>query len=286
MTNIIASYWLVAGDRYPDCGDEASPFSFRERYETAGRLGFRGAGFVHDDLIRARDTIGYGELRRILTANGIEDVEVEILTDWFATGERRANSDRRRRVLIEAGEKLEARHLKVTADFTTKQLDVGQMGEAFAELCQDAAQAGLVVGLEVMPFTNIDSVHLGRKVIEAAGASNGGLLLDLWHMERGGIDLADIAALPQEMIISVEIDDAAAQPQGDIWSDTLHHRLPPGQGSFDVAGFLTAVASTGYDGPVGVEIIAEAHRKLPLAEAARIGMESSRPFLERLRATA
>ncbi len=279
MASIIASYWSVAGDRFPGCGNEASPFSFRDRYETAGRLGFAGAGFVHDDLVRARETIGYGELSSILKANGILDLEVEILTDWFADGERRAASDAVRRDLLEAGEKLGARHLKVSGDFNSPAVSLDQMAEDFAGLCRDAAEVGLPVGIEVMPFTNLSTLDAAMRVVTASGANNGGLLLDLWHMERGGVDFAAIAALPKGAIVSIEIDDAAADVVGDLWNDTLHHRLPCGEGSFDIPGFLQAVATAGYDGPVGVEIIARDHRKRPLREAAAIAIESARRFV-------
>lgn len=279
MANIIASYWSVAGDRFPGCGNEASPFSFRDRYETAGQFGFAGAGFVHDDLVRARDTIGYGELSSILKANGILDLEVEILTDWFADGERRTASDAIRRDLLEAGEKLGARHLKVSGDFNSPAVSLDRMAADFAGLCRDAAEVGLPVGIEVMPFTNLSTLDAAMQVVTASGASNGGLLLDLWHMERGGVDFAAIAALPKGAIVSIEIDDAAAEVEGDLWNDTLHHRLPCGEGSFDIPGFLQAVATAGYDGPVGVEIIARDHRKRPLREAAAIAIESARRFV-------
>lgn len=117
------------------------------------------------------------------------------------------------------------------------------------------------------------------QVVTGSGAKNGGLLLDIWHMERGKVDFSAIARLPKEAIISIEIDDAAAGIVGDLWNDTLHHRLACGEGSFDIPGFLNAVAATGYDGPMGVEIIAADHRKLPLAEAAARAMNSVRRFV-------
>lgn len=202
MPNIIASYWSVAGDRFPGCGDEASPVSFRDRYETAGRLGFAGAGLVHDDPIRARDTIGYDELSAILKGNGIVDLEVEILTDWFADGDRRTASDAIRRDLLEAGEKLGARHLKVSGDFHTPAISRDRMAEDFAGLCQEAAEIGLPVGIEVMPFTNLSSLEAAMQVVTGAGAKNGGVLLDLWHMERGKVDFSSTTGLPAEKAAS------------------------------------------------------------------------------------
>ena len=281
MTNIIASYWTIAGDRFPGCGAEASSRSFKERYEMAGKLGYAGAGLVLDDLVAARDTIGYAELSRILKGNGIVDLEVEILTDWFATGERRVESDRQRAILLEAGEALGAHHLKVSGDFQSKELNIEQMAESFAGLCADAEKRGLPVGIEVMPFTNLATVKESRAVVEAAGVKKGGLLLDIWHMERNNIPHADIAALPGEMIVSIEINAAAAEVERDIWFDTLNRRILPGQGSFDIDGFLAAIYKTGFNGPVGIEIISEAQRQKALEKGLRDAMDAGRPYIER-----
>ncbi len=279
MTNIIASYWSVAGDRFPGCGNESSPLSFHERYETAAKLGFRGAGFIHQDLLAAERTIGYNELHRILTANGIDDIEVEILHDWFADGKRRVVSDAMRSDLLAAAEIMGARHIKIAGDFHGEHYPIDRMAEEFAILCEQAANVGALVGIEVMPFTNIRRLDQGIELIERAGAKNGGLLLDIWHMERGGIDYDDIANLPTGSIISIEIDDAKAEIQGDIWNDTLHHRLPCGEGDFKIPQFLAAVEKTGYAGPIGVEFISAHHRKLPLADAAKRTIESARRYV-------
>jgi sugar phosphate isomerase/epimerase len=283
MTNIIASYWTFAGDRFPGCGNEASPRSFKERFELAGKLGYAGADLVYDDLIAARDTIGYPELRRILEGNGLVDIEVQILTDWFADGARRAESDRIRAGLLEAGEAIGAHHIKISGDFQTKELNIDRMAESLAELNADVVKRGFLVGIEILPFTNLATVKESRAVVEAAGIKDGGLLLDIWHMERNNIPNSDIAALPKEMIVSIEINDAAAEVQGDLWQDTLNSRLLPGQGVFDIDGFLSAVYSTGFDGPVGVEIISAEQRQKPLEAGARDAIEAARPFLERAR---
>jgi sugar phosphate isomerase/epimerase len=99
------------------------------------------------------------------------------------------------------------------------------------------------------------------------GEPAGRLLLDVWHVERGQIALADVAALAPEAIGHVEIDDAAAQIHGSLWEDTVDHRLLCGQGDLDIDGFLAAVRSTGYTGTYGVEIISAAHRNRSLQDA-------------------
>ena len=57
--------------------------------------------------------------------------------------------------------------------------------------------------------------------------------------------------------------------------DTIHRRRLPGDGVLDVPAFIKAVQSTGFDGPWGVEILSESHRKLPLEDMAQRSFETS-----------
>jgi sugar phosphate isomerase/epimerase len=277
--NLIASYWAIAGDTVPGDGSELSPFDFKRRMEVAGRVGFRGAGFVHADLNRIRDSLGWSEARTILAANGIEDVEVEVLEDWFASGERRARSDEIRRDLLAAAAGLGARHLKVVSDMKGGSWPLDGMAEDFAALCKQAEDVGSKVAIEVMPWANLNTIGKGLEVTRAAGADNGGILLDVWHLARGSGATADVALLEGRELISVELEDAAAEPIGTLWNDALNHRLPCGEGCLDIAGFVDAIRRIGYQGPAGVEILSIAHRKLSLEEAAKVAYESTRRFV-------
>ena len=66
----------------------------------------------------------------------------------------------------------------------------------------------------------------------------------------------------------MELDDAAAEPEGSLWEDTLFHRLYPGEGSFDCPAFIKAVEQAGFRSVYGVEVINQAYRLLPLKEQA------------------
>lgn len=275
----MACYWSVCGDRYPGQTDEASPFDFAARVETAAAAGFVGMGFVHHDLESVRKRIGFKEMRAICEANGIVDVEVEILTDWFAGGERRRASDIMRRDLLAAGEALGARDVKVSGDMGGVAWLHEVMVEEFGKLCDDFGRIGLLVGIEIMPWANLSTIANTMAIVEPGGRNNGGVLIDAWHMFRGGIDIAEIGRLPASRIISVELNDAAAEPIGDPWNDTLHHRLPCGEGSFDLAGFMGEIRKSGYRGPLAVEILSAVHRNKPLEEAVRLSFGSLQPFL-------
>ena len=280
---LIAAYFTLAGDVYPFGPTQISRFPFRERVEAAARAGWKGMGFIPDDVDATAAKIGHGEMERILAANNIKYVELEFLVDWHAEGERRKKSDELRERLLAIAEILGARNIKVGPALgqdvnhpRTEELvpDIPRMQEAFAGLCRDAARRGTAIVLEIMPFGNVRTIEAGRAIVEGANQPNGGLLLDIWHMARGGIDYGEIANIPQRFVGSIELDDADEKVVGSLWEDTIHHRRLPGQGALDPQRFIRTVQKADYRGPWGVEILSASFRKLPLAEMAQKSFEA------------
>lgn len=264
--DLLASAWTTAGDAKPLSANEESPYDLRSRIEAASGAGYRGFGIVHADLAAARRQIGLRTLRAMLEDNGIVYVEVEMLGDWFANGERRRRSDAVRRDLLEAAEALGARHIKVGGEVYGHAWPFETMASDFHDLCADAASVGSRVAFEIMPFGTISDLAGGVRLVDTAGHKAGGLMLDLWHVARGNIDFADVARLPARYIFAVELDDADAGVVGTMLEDTLDRRRLCGQGAMDVPSFIRAVRATGFDGPWGVEILSDEHRKRSLED--------------------
>ena len=199
-------------------------------------------------------------MKRILAANGIKYVELEFLVDWHLDGERRKKSDELRTRLLAIAEIFGARNIKVGPGLgqdvhhpRPEELvpDIPRMQEAFAVLCRDAAKHGTAIVLEVMPFGNVRTIAAGRAIVEGANQPNGGLLLDIWHMGRGGIDYSEVAAIPHRFISSIELDDADEKVVGSLWEDTIHHRRLPGKGYCIRRGLHTERAEGWLSGSMG-----------------------------------
>src|SRR4029453_16774195 len=94
------------------------------------------------------------------------------------------------------------------------------------------------------------SLEVARSVVEGAGAANGGLALDLWHVVDLGVSTAAIGELPAGTVVAAEVSDGERRPGA---RRTLRDRRLPGDGDFDIAGFVAAVRATGFRGPWGVE---------------------------------
>src|SRR5438552_840239 len=175
---------------------DGSPIDFPLRVEAAARVGYSGVGLTHPDLRKTVDRYGYEGISSILRANGIKHFEVEFLVDWFTTGERRHRSDLIRRDLLTAAEKIGTRHIKIGGDMEGKSWPLDDVIQSFADLCDEAKNAGTKVVIEILPWSNIADLKTGKQVVSAADRPNGALLIDIWHMGRGGISYDEVASMP------------------------------------------------------------------------------------------
>jgi sugar phosphate isomerase/epimerase len=278
--DLLASYWTLAGDVDPTGaqGPDYSPFTFRDRIEAISRVGFTGLGLWYTDLYHTLESLSLADMRRMLDDNGIRHVELEFLFDWFHPdgSERKAKSDEEKAKLLNAAEALGARHLKV-GDFFNQQVEMDRVAEGFAALCRDAANAGTNILFEVMPFAMIDNLAGALTMCELADADNGGLMIDTWHIVKMGTPYSELAAAPKRFLLGVELNDGYIEtPEGmDLLTETTQHRAFPGQGEFDMAGFMAAIAATGYDGPYGVEVIRAENRGRSVDELAEIAYRTA-----------
>jgi sugar phosphate isomerase/epimerase len=209
-------------------------------------------------------------MKHILDANGIVNVEVEWLLDWYCTDARKAASDEIRALLLDAAEVLRARHIKI-ADLGNDCADVPQMSEAFAALCRQAAERGTNILFEMLPaqFSHAPSLDQVLALTRGSGERNGGIMLDNLHLQRIGIGSDEIVRkLKGGDLIGVEINDGALAVPLNFLDSVVNKRLLPGDGEFDIASFLQALWTVGYDGPIGVEVLNEYMRKWDLNTAA------------------
>ncbi len=263
---LLASFWTLSGKAEPHTDKEYSTFDFQDRVEVAAKAGFKGIGIWDQDLDHIRQTRSLQEMKSILDDNGIKYVELEFLRDWFLEGERKKKSDLEKKKFFEAADVLKPHHLKV-GDFYHEQYSMPQVIESFAALCKDAAQHGVTIGFELMPFGMIDNLNDALTMVEGAGAKNGGIIFDLWHLAKMGVPNEEISRVPRKHIVSVEINDGTFTCPWSLHEDTINHRRFCGEGEFDVKGFLAALENTGYSGPIGIEVLSQELRPLPLNEA-------------------
>ncbi len=180
----LATCWTTAGDTAPDEEDQRSPLNLRERVEAAREAGFTAFGLLYADLVEAEREFGIAGIRSLFEDNGIDHVELELLTDWWADGPRRAASDTVRTGMLRAIEALGARTFKIGPDVSDEPWELDVWAREFAVLAAQAEGVGARLGVEPLPWSNLRTVHDGLRLVEAAGHPAGGLIIDVWHVER------------------------------------------------------------------------------------------------------
>ena len=262
---LLASYWTIAGGALPHTDKEYSPFDFKDRVEAIAKAGFKGMGIWHSDLAHTLEHTSLKEMKQTLDDHGLKHIELEFLGDWFLDGEEKKQSDIRKKMLLTAAEALGARHIKV-GDFYKKKTPLPRLMESFAALCGEAEQHGTRIVFELMPFAMIDTLQDAVSMVAGAGAKNGGIAFDLWHIVKLHIPYEEVARVPTQYLLSVEINDGTFEAPWSLHEDTINHRRLCGEGEFDVKGFVACLRKAGYQGPWGIEVLSEVLRQQPLEE--------------------
>jgi sugar phosphate isomerase/epimerase len=277
MRDLICSYYTVSGVS-PTAGG-SSPRPFEDRVRACAEAGYAGVG-IHVRDYRAIRQAGAtdADLKAILAHHGMRHVEVEFLLNWFADGEVGEASRNDEELLYHMAETFGARLMFTGGDLAPNNpMPFDELTARFARLCARAAERGVTVGVEPVPWTNIRDLNDAIRLIDGSGAKNAGLYLDVWHLYRSGLDYGRLRALDPKRIVGVQLDDAGSEIQGSIIEDTLDHRLLPGEGVADVAAFVAALE--GVEGPFAVEILSNAQRARSLDEAARLSYRAARAVM-------
>jgi sugar phosphate isomerase/epimerase len=261
---LITAYWTISG-AFPGDEPEYSPFDFKDRVEAAARAGFKGMGIWHADLDHILERRTLQEMKQILDDNGMKYVEVEFLADWFLDGERKKQSDIRKKKLFAAAEALHAKQVKV-GDFYYEKCPMPRLIESFAALCAEAAEHGTKIAFEPMAAAMVHTLEDSLAMVEGAGAKNGGIVLDIWHMVNLGISNDQVSRVPLQYLYGVEVNDAIKAKIGTLPPEVVEPRTFCGEGDFDIKGFIGTLEKTGYAGPWGIEVFAKELVGIPLGE--------------------
>ena len=151
---------------------------------------------------------------------------------------------------------LEATSFTAWAAFPAGRYGLPALVDAFGALCRRAASEGLRCDLEFIPVFGVPDLKTAWAIVDGAGATNSGLVLDLWHYMRGGRDDQLLASIPGDRITAVQLCDATAElPLGmPLVEDGLNNRRVPGEGDFPVDEVVEVLRTSGGLNNVGLEV--------------------------------
>ncbi len=122
----------------------------------------------------------------------------------------------------------------------------------------------------------VKSIDILRDLVGKAGEKSVGLLLDAYHLQRGGRPGAGFSDVPEAEIFYVQYSDVPdAPPNGPPPVD----RLPPGKGIVRWTDLFRLLAAKNYDGYISYEAPNPAHWERSAAAVAGEGAQATRRAL-------
>jgi sugar phosphate isomerase/epimerase len=239
--------------------------SVAEKCAAALAGGFRALTLYPEDVRRARaEGLGLADVKRLILDHGLVLADLDPLLRWLPDetippGFAAATEPE----FYAIAEAVGARSLNVAQGFGTR-VDLDRAAEALAGVCDRAREHGLLITLEYLPWSGIPDAKTALSIVERTGRANATLMVDTWHT-----DDAQLRALPGARIGSVQLNDAPAEPAGDLVTETLSARLLPGEGAIPLVRWLRILDEVGSSAPIGVEVFSAALDALPPVEVGR-----------------
>lgn len=212
-------------------------------------------------------------LRSRLDATGVELLYIEMisLTEAMRPEDYRP--------ALEIGARLGATRLAVGGDSA----DLGAMADQLAAIASLAAEHGIAVDLEFMPFRGVRSLEDAVEVVRRAGRPNAHILIDALHVFRSGSSLDLLRSLDPAMLGTFQICDAPLQPPppAELVIEARTRRLLPGEGGLALWPLIDALPP---DIPLGVEVpLAGQYPSLSPTERAGMLVAGTRVFMNQRR---
>ncbi|WP_141014819.1 bifunctional sugar phosphate isomerase/epimerase/4-hydroxyphenylpyruvate dioxygenase family protein [Nocardioides sambongensis] len=243
--------------------------SLEEKMDAAAEAGFDGVEIFEPDLvvselspeeIRARaDRLGL-TLDLYQPFRDFEGVEESVLVDNLRRAEERF------RVMNRLGMDT----MLVCSNVATATVDSDEVSAAqLRRLGELAASYGVRVAFEALAWgTFVSDYRRAWRIVELADHPAVGTCLDSFHILSRGHDPSAIEQIPGEKIFFVQLADAPRLSM-DVLSWSRHHRLFPGEGSFDLVGFVGHLVRAGYTGPLSLEVFNDVFRQTDTLRTAR-----------------
>lgn len=165
----------------------------------------------------------------------------------------------------------------VCSNVSTASIDDDEVSAEQLRRLGKAAQAhGVRIAYEALAWGRfVDDYRRAWRIVELADHPAVGVCIDSFHILSRGHDPATIEKIPGDKIFYLQLADAPALTM-DVLSWSRHHRLFPGEGSFDLPAFVDRVLRAGYEGPLSLEVFNDTFRQTDVLRTAQQAKRSLR----------
>lgn len=255
------------------------PAPILKKIEIAGRVGYSAIELWHDDIdahLAAGGTLA--DIRKALADQNLTVPTTIYLKGWFEnTGDAYRAALEECRMKMEQAVAVGALHVIAGPPGGMADHDVG--ARHYRELLELGISLGVKPAMEFLGFVDdINTIEDGLEIVTKADHPAGTIVLDPFHIFRGGGSPESIANLKEQQIAIFHFNDAPVSPPRAQQHDK--DRVYPGDGHLDLKRQLDLLRKIGYKRWLSLELFRpDLWAKDPL-EVATVGLEKMRAVAE------
>lgn len=163
---------------------------------------------------------------------------------------------------------------------TREQLDLDRVAERYAAALKIGKSMGVLPMLELWgPSATLHRLGELMYVAVECGAADAALLLDVYHIYRGGSDFTGLHLVDGRAVKVLHMNDYPDLPRDQIGDKD---RVYPGAGVAPVSSILTTLLSTGFSGVLSLELFNPSYWEDSIENVLAQGLKSMQAAVARI----
>jgi sugar phosphate isomerase/epimerase len=255
------------------------PAPLLEKIRLAGRHGFAAVELWLADVIEYLQQGGQArDVMRALADNGLVVPCTIAMKGWVESDDTafaQALDDCKRRMDLAAA--LGAKYIVATPP--RELADLALIARRYRRLLAVGRSVGIRPALEFLGFSRaLFGVRQAWQIVADSNNPDATIVLDSFHIYRGGSSLADLEPIPAERIANYHFNDVPPSPPRDQLTDA--DRVMPGDGILDLKAEIDLLRRKAYRATVSLELFNRDLWGRDPEQVVALGMERMRELLE------
>lgn len=255
------------------------PASLMDKIRIAAETGYEAIELWNDDLTAYEGEGGsLADVKTTLDDHGLAVPTVIALHGWLSTtgAEHQKGIEEVKRRMVQAAA-VGATYVIASPPREVADLRLG--GQNYRELLELGREFGVKPAMEFLGFVDgVNQVKHAWEVITVADHPDSTVVLDPFHIFRGGGEIDDMRGIPGDKIAVFHFNDAPASPPREQQTDA--DRVYPGDGILDLRQMISILREVGYRGVISLELFNPNYWQEDAREVARIGLEKMKAVIE------
>ncbi|MCS7192220.1 MAG: sugar phosphate isomerase/epimerase [Armatimonadetes bacterium] len=259
------------------------PASLKDKIAAAAKAGYQAIELWFSDIRNYQNEGGSVEdVIKLLEEFGLQVPSMIALHGWMdAYGDAYLRAIEECKGLMELAAKLGCKRVVASPSmrFEPAPLDLDETAKRFSELLKIGREFGVSPMMEFLGFSpKVYRIDQAWEIVKRVDDKEATIVLDPFHLWRGGSSLDDVPDLTGERIGIFHINDVPAGLQRELVNDEV--RVMPGDGHLPLKKIIAEVKSRGYEGAISLELFNRTYWQQDPYEVAKIGLEKMKAIVE------